>query len=146
MYSCFLEVLYSIQFCLLCSGIGGDSVDAPPTSCGVGVVSRVNHTPSPQEATCLLCQEESQETGLMDKLFVQAVFVQRSAVLRKGQPLLDKATGKSNITSFQHHVQQAIIINFIIFITMQGWNRTLQCSGPAISHTTHFVCELRMFN
>ncbi len=67
-------------------------MDAMPFSCGVGVASRVDHAPSPQGATCILCQEESQEVGPLDKLFVQAIFVQRSAVLRKGKPL-DEDTG-----------------------------------------------------
>ncbi len=71
----------------MCSVIGEDLNDALPASCGVGVASRVDHTPSPQEATCILCQEETKDISVSDKLLVQAVYVQRSAVLRRGEPL-----------------------------------------------------------
>ena len=65
---------------------GEDFVDFPQDKCGVGVASRVDRTQTPQEATCILCQEESKDISSDGKMFVQAVFVQRSAVLRKGQP------------------------------------------------------------
>ncbi|XP_064402875.1 E3 ubiquitin-protein ligase UBR2-like isoform X2 [Halichondria panicea] len=80
------------------SVIGEDLNDALPASCGVGVVSRVDHTPSTQEATCILCQEETKDIGLSDKLLVQAVYVQRSAVLRRGEPL-DKPIGEDFLLS-----------------------------------------------
>ena len=57
----------------------------PPPRCAVGVVSLLDHTPPPRALTCILCQEESKDTSSHEKPFVQAVFIQRSAVLRRGQ-------------------------------------------------------------
>ena len=59
-------------------------MSAPPPRCAVGVVSLLDHAPSPRSLTCILCQEESKDTNSQEKPFVQAVFVQRSAVLRRG--------------------------------------------------------------
>lgn len=57
----------------------------PPPRCAVGVASLLDHTPPPRSVTCILCQEESKDTNSRGKPFVQAAFVQRSAVLRRGE-------------------------------------------------------------
>ena len=62
-----------------------DAVKVPPPRCAVGVVSLLDHTPPPRSLTCILCQEENKDTSSQDKPFVQAIHIQRSAVLRRGQ-------------------------------------------------------------
>lgn len=51
--------------------------------CAVGVASLVNHTPSPLHVSCILCQEGTPDFANQHKTFVQAVCVQRSAVMCK---------------------------------------------------------------
>lgn len=43
----------------------------------------VYHDPFPVPSTCILCQEETKDFASQEKPYVQAVYVQRSAVLRK---------------------------------------------------------------
>ena len=62
-----------------------DAVNVPPPRWAVGVVSLLDHIPPPRSLTCILCQEESKDTSSQEKPFVQAVHIQRSAVLRRGQ-------------------------------------------------------------
>ncbi len=53
--------------------------------CAVGLASLLYHAPSPVPATCILCQEETKDFANQTKPFVQAVHVQRSAVLYCGE-------------------------------------------------------------
>ena len=70
---------------LNCREADQDIQKDPPPRCAVGVVSLLDHAPPPRMLTCILCQEESKDTSSQEKPFVQAVFIQRSAVLRRGQ-------------------------------------------------------------
>ena len=74
-------------YCLyhFCRTSDQDVVNVPPPRCAVGVVSLLDHTPPPRSLTCILCQEENKDTGSQEKPFVQAVHIQRSAVLRRVQ-------------------------------------------------------------
>ena len=49
----------------------------------MGVDSLVNHTPSPLQVSCILCQEATTDYANQLKPFVQAACMQRSAVLCK---------------------------------------------------------------
>ena len=65
--------------------------------CAVGVASP-DHAPPPVEVTCILCQETAGDVAAQAKLFVQAVHVQRSAVLRtssSSSPPLNLGSGAS---------------------------------------------------
>ena len=95
---------------LFCSASGLDLTDAPPTQRGVGVASRIDHTPSPQEATCILCTEESTDIASQEKTFLQAVYVQRSAVLRRGEAIKEKK-GEDMYIIFSTF--KSIVIEFI---------------------------------
>lgn len=52
--------------------------------CAVGVSSLLYHIPYPVNTTCILCQEETKDYANQSKPYVQAVHVQRSSVLFRG--------------------------------------------------------------
>lgn len=68
--------------------------------CAVGVTSLAYHTPSPVPATCILCQEETKDFANQSKPFVQAVNIQRSTVLFRGQKKLSKDITDYSKTDF----------------------------------------------
>ena len=55
-----------------------------PTLRAVGMKVLMDRSLEPKEVTCILCQADSKEYSSQDKVFVQAVCVQRSCVLRRG--------------------------------------------------------------
>jgi hypothetical protein len=54
-----------------------------PTLRAVGLTVLMNRPPEAREETCILCQADSKDAAVQDKVFVQAVCVQRSCVLRR---------------------------------------------------------------
>ena len=56
------------------------------------MVSLLFHVPTPIPATCILCQEETKDFASQEKPYVQAVHVQRSAVLNTA--MQEKSTDK----------------------------------------------------
>ena len=54
-----------------------------PTLRAVGLTVLMNRPPEASEETCILCQADSKDAAVQDKVFVQAVCVQRSCVLRR---------------------------------------------------------------
>ena len=62
----------------------GAAVVKSPTLRAVGMSVLMDRSLEPKEVTCILCQADSKESTSHEKVFVQAVCVQRSCVLRRG--------------------------------------------------------------
>lgn len=55
-----------------------------PTVRAVGLTVFMDRPLEPTDVTCILCQADSKDSASQEKVFVQAVCVQRSCVLRRG--------------------------------------------------------------
>ena len=55
-----------------------------PTLRAVGLNVLVDRPSDPKAVTCILCQAETKDFARQEKAFLQAVCVQRSCVLRRG--------------------------------------------------------------
>lgn len=55
-----------------------------PTLRAVGLTVFMDRPSEAMDVTCILCQADSKDSASQEKVFVQAVCVQRSCVLRRG--------------------------------------------------------------
>ena len=67
-------------------------MSSPPVH-AVGVEALTSHTAQPKEVTCILCQEETKDFAPQRKVLVQAVRVQQSCVLKRGEDSNGKEIG-----------------------------------------------------
>ena len=65
------------------SDVGPTASVKSPTLRAVGLSVLMDRPPETRDETCILCQADSKDVTAQDKVFVQAVCVQRSCVLRQ---------------------------------------------------------------
>ena len=70
-----------------------------PTLRAVGLTVLMDRPSEPKEVTCILCQADTKDFTSEEKVFVQAVCVQRSCVLRRGDCSDVKELGTSKTIS-----------------------------------------------
>ena len=74
-----------------------------PTLRAVGLTVLMDRAAETREETCILCQASSKDAASQDKVFVQAVCVQRSCVLRQRSEFTPAALKELNKSEAPFH-------------------------------------------
>ena len=91
------------------SDVGPSVAVKSPTLRAVGLTVLVGRPPETrEEETCILCQADSKDAAVQDKVFVQAVCVQRSCVLRQSSTECSPADVKELDTSEEKRCTQTV--------------------------------------
>lgn len=92
-----------------------------PTLRAVGLSVFMDRPPESIDMTCILCQAGTKDSASQEKVFVQAVCVQRSCVLRRGDctEVKELDTSKTGLASslsslWSHHVSFVSVCVFLV--------------------------------